>query len=283
TTINLGTVRTGTVVNSTTVPALGLSIQNVAPTTGGYTENLGASFGAVSSGLAGSGSPINGLAVGNTSNAMALTFTAGAAGTYNGSAVVNFQTQAINASGLANAGIGSQTVDVDAIVNALADGVVQQNGGTYSFSGGANSGTLNFGAITQGSGTVGDALELLNDVTGDADMLTGGYSPALVGPFSYTPGNGATFTLGDMQASDFDISFNTDYSPTGFFSETLTIDENSYNAAQGAMVLTPYDLTIEGTINPVGVSNGVPDSSATWLLLGLGLASLVLVRRRAVI
>jgi len=284
TTINLGTVRTGTVVNSTSAPALALSIQNVAPATSGYTENLGASFGAVSSGLTGSGSPINGITVGSTSNAMALSYTAGAAGSYAGSAVVNFQTQAINSSGLGNAGIGSQTVDVDATVNAIANGVVQQNGGTYSFaSTGADSGTLNFGAITQGDGTVGDALELLNDVTGDADFLTGGYSPALIGPFSYTPGNGATFDLGDMQASDFDVSFNTDYSPTGFVSETLVISENSSNDSQGAMALQSYDLTIEGTINPVGVSSGVPDASATWLLLGLGLASLVIVRRRAVV
>jgi hypothetical protein len=215
---------------------------------------------------------------------MALSYTAGAAGSYAGSAVVNFQTQAINSSGLGNAGIGSQTVDVDATVNAIANGVVQQNGGTYSFaSTGADSGTLNFGAITQGDGTVGDALELLNDVTGDADFLTGGYSPALIGPFSYTPGNGATFDLGDMQASDFDVSFNTDYSPTGFVSETLVISENSSNDSQGAMALQSYDLTIEGTINPVGVSSGVPDASATWLLLGLGLASLVIVRRRAVV
>jgi hypothetical protein len=83
-----------------------------------------------------------------------------------------------------------------------------------------------------------------------------------------------------MGASDFDVSFNTDYSPTGFFTETLVLSENSYNAAQGAMALTPYDLTIEGTINPSGPP-GVPDSSATLLLFGLGLASLVLVRRWA--
>jgi hypothetical protein len=173
-------------------------------------------------------------------------------------------------------------VGIDATVNAIANGVVQQNGGTYSFSStGADSGTLNFGSITQGDGTVSDELELLNDITGDADSLTGNYDPSgLSGPIGYDPLDGASFGapgLGDGQASDFTVTFNTD-STTGFFSETLVIDENSYNSAQGAMALAPYDLTIKGTINPAGAP-GVPDSSAAWLLLGLGLASLVLVRR----
>jgi len=170
------------------------------------------------------------------------------------------------------------TLTVDAI--AVAD--LQHTSG-YSFSStGADSGILDFGSITQGSNTVQAAFDMLNNITGQADLLTGLINDSA---FASTPfgllGN-TSFSLGDQAASVFDVTFNTD-ATTGFFTELLVLDVNSYNATQGAMVLTPYDLTVEGTISAPqqGGGGGVPDSGAAWLLLGLGLASLGLVRRFA--
>jgi hypothetical protein len=213
---------------------------------------------------------------------MGIKFTAGAAGSYSGSAAVNFETEAVNSSGLGNLGIGSQSVGVNATVDAIAVADLQHTSG-YSFSStGLDSGTLDFGSITQGSNTVQAVFDMLNNITGQADLLTGLIDASA---FATTPfgllGN-TSFSLGDQAASVFDVTFNTNAS-TGFVTELLVVDVNSYNSTQGALVLTPYDLTVEGTISARQTGGGgVPDSGAAWLLLGLGLASLGFVRRWAV-
>jgi hypothetical protein len=212
---------------------------------------------------------------------MGIKFTAGAAGSYSGSAAVNFETEAVNGSGLGNLGIGSQSVGVNATVDAIAVADLQHTSG-YSFSPtGADSAILDFGTITQGSNTVQAAFDMLNNITGQADLLTGLIDDSAFASTPFGLLGSTSFSLGDLGTSVFDVTFNTN-SSTGFFTELLVLDVNSYNSTQGAMVLTPYDLTVEGTINAVQTGGGgVPDSGAAWLLLGLGLASLVLVRRWA--
>jgi hypothetical protein len=269
--VNLGTVRAGTVVNTA------LSLSNVAPLTGGYTENLGASFGATSPGLTGSGS-LTGLAAGApASNALSVQYTAGAAGSYSGSAAVNFETEAVNGSGLGNLGIGSQTVGFLGTVNAIANSQLTNTGGFSFTSTGANSGTLDFGTVTLGAGTLLDTFNLLNNVTGSADLLAGTFDASgLAGTLFGFGGNGS-FSLGDQQGSAFDFTFNTD-AATGIFTANFFINEASHNAFQSDLALPQYDLTIEGTVNPVGTSS-VPDSGTTLIFLSLGLAGMVIARR----
>src|SRR5690606_32361133 len=100
TTVDLGTMRVGSTVNSA------LAIQNIAADTGGFTETLAASFGAVDSGLTGLGS-LSGL--GNSdgvSHAMSVAFNAATTGTYNGSATVDFVSEAVAGSGLDDLQLG---------------------------------------------------------------------------------------------------------------------------------------------------------------------------------
>ncbi|MGH7996954.1 MAG: VPDSG-CTERM sorting domain-containing protein, partial [Opitutaceae bacterium] len=140
------------------------------------------------------------------------------------------------------------------------------------------------GTITFGSGTEQENLELQNIIAGlglnPADLLTGTFDTSLVGtPFAF----GGSTSIGDLaanssDASDFDITFDTD-ATTGGFTATAVIDEYSHNSSQSDLALSPYTLTIEGTVIPVGTPS-VPDSGATGLLLGLGLIGLALMGRR---
>ncbi|MGH7995473.1 MAG: beta strand repeat-containing protein, partial [Opitutaceae bacterium] len=271
--VNLGTLRVGTTVNT------GLAVTNSAPSTGGYTENLGAVFGTVDSGLSGSGS-ITGLAQGDSSNALGVKFTAGSAGAYSGSASVDFETEAINGSGLGDAAIGSQTVAFSATVDALAKAAIDLDPGAYSFaSTGADSGTLNLGTVTSGSGVLDADLDIFNDVTGPADELLGAFdTTGLDGtPFSFA--GDASYDLAAGQQSDFQIDFNTD-AATGFFSETLVMNNASHNDDQTDLSLGSYDLTIEGTFAAAGTGGSVPDTASSLLLLAASLAALALARRR---
>ncbi len=269
--VNLGTVRTGTVVTTA------LNISNVAPDTGGYTETLGASFGTVSPGLKGTGS-ITGLAQGApASSALSVAYTAGAAGAFSGSAAVNVSSEAINNSGLGVFGLGSQSVEFTALVNALASLKLTEVSGPSFLATGLDSGTLNFGAVKQNAGSVEALLNLLDDVSGPADDLLGSIDSSKLASTPFTFDGTSSFDLAAGVGMDFGITFNED-AATGFFSETVTIDEASHNGFQSDLDLPQYVLTVEGTIN--SNSNTVPESGATIALLALGLGGLAVLARR---
>ena len=272
TSVNLGTVRSGTVIDTA------ISLANVAPLTGGYTETLGASFGTTSAGLLGTGS-VTGLAAGApASTALSVQYTAGAAGSYSGAAAVNFNTEAVNGSGLGTLAIGSQSVGFSATVNAIANAALVHTGGFNFNSTGANSGTLNFGVLTLGSGSVQTTFDLLNNVTGLADLLNGTFDASGLGGTPFGFGGNGSFSLGDQQGSVFDLTFDTN-AATGFFTANLFIDDASHNAFQTDLGLPQYDLTIQGTVNPVSSGSNAPDAGSSCLLLGLGLMGLVMASR----
>ena len=270
TTVDLGTVRSGTLINT------GLAISNVAPLTGGYTETLGASFGAVSSGLLGTGSLTSLGAGAPASSALSVQYIAAAAGAYSGSASVNFNTEAINGSGLGILGISSQAVNFSGTVNALANANLLHTG-PYSFTPtGLYSGMIDFGMVTAGSGSLLTTFELLNNVNGPADLLTGTFDTSALAGSMFGFGGNSAFSLGAQQSSAFHLTFNTDVA-TGFFTANLYFNEASSNAYQSDLPLGRYDLTIQGTINPSG--SKTPDGGSTCLLLGASLVGLLLVRR----
>jgi hypothetical protein len=280
TTVNLGVVRTGTVVNT------GLGIANVAPGTGGYTETLGASFGAVSAGLTGNGA-ITGLAANaGSSNAMSVTFTAGAQGNVNGSAAVNFVSQAINNSGLGTLALSSQVVNFSATVNALASLGLSNTGGAAFTSTGANSGVLNFGNLTLGSGSVLTALSLFNNVSGPADSLLASLDFSLASglPFSLTSGQ-TSFNLAAGDGTVLQLTFDTN-AATGFYSGNIIITESSHNGFQTDLVLPTYTLTLQGQISNSTGGGGdggfvpVPEPSTYGAMGAVMLAGIVWGRRR---
>jgi hypothetical protein len=268
--VNLGTVRSGTVVNTA------LSLSNVAPNTNGYTETLGAGFGTVSAGLQGNGF-VTGLAQGAPpSNALSITYTAGSAGSYSGSAAVDLSSQAINNSGLGILDLGSQTVNVTAMVNAIARLGLTETTGLGFTSTSADSGTLDFGTVKQGGGSAEDLFDLFNDVSGPADNLLGSIDASTLAGSPFSFGGNTAFDLGATDGQAFSLSFNED-AATGFFTETLLINEASHNGFQSDLDLPQYALTVEGTIRPS--TNTVPDSGESLLMLTLGLGGLVLLAR----
>ena len=275
TTVNLGTVRTGTVVNTT------LGVSNVAPATGGFTETLGGSFGTVGSGLTGTGS-FTGLGIGaGASNALSVGFTAGAAGAFNRSATVNFNTEAIGGSGLGNLAIGSQTVNFSAQVNAIAQLQVLLTSGFNFTLTGANSGLLDFGSLTTGSGSLLASLDLLNSALGQADSLKGSFNAAGLagGPFAVVGGSPYDLLSGARQG--FQIAFNTNVS-SGFYTATLLFTSASHNSSQSDLALDTFSLSLRGQLNgPGGGLTPVPEPS-TYALFGcLTLLGVVALRRRA--
>jgi hypothetical protein len=266
--INLGTVRTGTVVDTP------LSISNVAVGVAGYTETLGASFGATSAGINGLGS-ISGLAYGVGSNAMAVRYTAGTPGAYAGTAAVNFVSQETNSSGLGNLALASQSVQVNATVNALAQFGLT-NGGAYSLSsGGAYAATLDFGTI--GSATsLSTFMNALNLAVGPADSLKGSFNTGGLGGTPFSLLAGSPFDLAAGASSQFQLGF----APTvaGLYTGTLILNLASHNAFQSDLALTPFTLTLRGQLTG-GTGGGVPESGSTALLLIVGFVGLVVTRR----
>lgn len=266
-TINLGTMRTGTVVNTA------LSVENVAGDTGGYTETLGASFGAVSSGLTGSGT-ITGLATGApASNALAVQFTAGAAGAFSGNATVNFYSQEINGSGLGTLGLGPQTVSLTADINALAAfGLTNINGLVFTQTG-AHSGLLDFGTLTNPA-LLSGSFDVFNNVAGPADSLVGLFDFSGLGgsPFSvFGPGG---FDLGAGANSSYDVQF--DPNAIGYFSGTFVLSLASHNAWQTDLDLGAYTFTVHGRVTGVTPTPDTPPGVVGLLVL---LATLALGAR----
>ncbi len=271
TTLNLGVVRSGTVINTN------LAISNVAPATGGFTETLGASFGAASSGLSGTGS-ISGLAVGGSSNQMSLAFTAGAAGVYSGSAAVNFASQAINNSGLGSLALASQSVNVSAMVNAIAQvGLTGSGSAAFNFTG-ANTAVLNFGTITVGANTLLTSLNLSNLAGGPADALLGSIDISQLAGLPFSLLGTTAFDLNAGGLEGFQITFNA--SNIGFYSANIVIDAVSHNGSQSDLALNPITVTIEGQIQSAGSGlTPVPEPS-TYGAIGSAVLALAVWNRR---
>ncbi|MEO7413068.1 MAG: choice-of-anchor D domain-containing protein [Opitutaceae bacterium] len=272
TTVGLGTMRSGTVVNTA------LTIANVAPNTVGYTETLGATFGTASAGLVGTGT-LTGLTAGSTSNALTVAFTAGGAGSYNGAVNLNFASQAINGSGLGNLALAPQAVNFAALVNGLATFDLSNNGPfAFSFTG-ANSALLDFGTVGLGGGTLLNGLNLFNHVSGPADSLVGsiGLSSLTGSPFSFL-GN-SSFNLNAGAATLFQLGFNTG-AGAGFYSSSIAFTSASHNAFQTDLGLGAFTLEVRGSVrDDVGVVP-VPEPSTYGLMAALLLAGVAFARRR---
>jgi hypothetical protein len=266
-TINLGTVRTGTVVDTA------LAILNSAGDTGGYTETLGASFSTTSSGLTGLGS-VSGLSIDlPASGDMTVRFTAGVAGAYEGTAGVNFVSQEINGSGLGNVAAGSQMVGVTAMVNALANLGLSTTSPFSLMMTGASTAVLDFGSI-DAAGLLSAALFFTNAVTGPADWLLGSLSESGLAGTPFSIFGASDFKLGAGEASSLLVYF--DPATAGDFSGTLALNLASHNPYQSDLDLPGLTLTVRGTFAQ-GPSGSVPDLPNTGLLcaaallfLGLG-------------
>ncbi|MEQ8163452.1 MAG: PEP-CTERM sorting domain-containing protein, partial [Smithellaceae bacterium] len=145
------------------------------------------------------------------------------------------------------------------------------------FGGGGLSFTLNFGTVLQNSGTETAYLQILNDVLGPSDFLSGSFSsdsPDWVDfDFIYAGFNefkdlGAGQSFGGLM-----LALNT--TELGTFSETITLSALGYNAS-GYKHTFDIALIVQGNV----VEATATPEPTTMLLLGFGLIGLVVIRRK---
>ena len=235
TTVNLGNVRVG----GTAQQALGLTNTNIAPA--GFQEGLSASIGSPTGGITAGGSFTN-LAAGSTNNsALVVGINTATSGARSGSATVNLVSTGVGTSGLADLGLGTQTINVSGSVYQVAAGQL-------------NTGSLNFGTVQVGQ-SVSQLLSISNIATGAA-----GYVEDLNARFGATSGTGANLINGVGQIANL-VAGGTNASG-------MTVNVNTGSAAtiDGAIAINFFSA---GGVN--GVSNGLGElgvGSANFLVLG---------------
>jgi len=104
-----------------------------------------------------------------------LSFYSRAAGTFNGSAAVNFSTEAINGSGLGTLGIGSQTVEFFRHGESIAQLRFSFQRFQLTITG-AKFRLLDFGSLPSGGGALLATLNLLNQRLRSRRSLLGSFN-----------------------------------------------------------------------------------------------------------
>jgi len=225
TTVNLA----GRVGGASAQAALGVT--NTSPDA--FTERLNASLGSVSAGFTGSGA-IAGLSAGASSNAMGVTLGTATAGTYSGSAQVNFVSSGAGTTGASDAALASQTVALSGRIYTPA--VAQMN-----------TATVDFGIVHKGDAVAARNVSVSNSaaVAAPNDVLVGTFGAAS-GPFN------ATGTLAGVaaQASDttsFAVGVAT--GSAGVFNGTAQATFASRNAEMADLALGTSTVTLKAQVN----------------------------------
>jgi T5SS/PEP-CTERM-associated repeat protein/autotransporter-associated beta strand protein len=242
--VNLGIVHVGDTVITN------LMVLNTAGNTGGYTENLNAAFGAVSSSLSGNGT-IAGLGPNDpASNALMVALNTTTAGVVSGAtAQVNFFSSAINGSGLGNTTLPTQTVTFAAQINNYANPAWSlESGNATLIEDSPTVVVLDFGnvALNTGNGTEQVEVSLANNIANPADWLNGNFSSSNPsGQFAFgglndfvqmLPGNSTTIM----------IDFST--VQQGDFTANITLAAISQNSGGFSGSLGGYNLEIEAAV-----------------------------------
>jgi hypothetical protein len=268
-TIDFGTVRVGTAVGVQT-----LTISNAAAVTAA-NDTLKGTLAIAGAGFTGHGSSVAGLTAGGASGALQVGLDTSTAGVKSGSAQVSYVSQNPDMADLA---LGdSQSVALAGTVNALAQAVFTQSGGSSSFSCGNGVCTLNFGTLMQGSGTHVDLLELANAASGPADDLLGSFDFTGFADFGSSGFGGVNLAAGDSLGG---LSLSLDTSALGSFSSSFWFNGFSHNAFQSDYALNAIQFVINGVVVQ-GDGGNVPIPGTLALLLAAGLGGLV-ARRHGV-
>jgi hypothetical protein len=262
--VNFGIVHVGD------TPAQAISITNSAANDG-FSEKLDASIGGATTGIttnSGFFSQLNPQATNSTS--LSVGVNTATAGPKSGTAAISLTSNGAGTSGLASTPLTSQTVNVQAQVNFLADPkfvltlgsgtLVQNNATTF---------TLNFGLVNPNTGTISLSLGLFNALHDGTyqDTLGGTFATGTVTDFQLTGFQpfSSTASGGSISTS---VSFDSSMA-AGSYSDALTLNPVSSNAS-GDTVLPAIQLNIQGQI--------VPEPGSV-LLLVIGLSGLCAVRR----
>jgi hypothetical protein len=251
--------------------AAALNISNTAPS-GLFTEGLNATVGSTTGGASGSGS-ISNLGGGASSTAISLSI-AGAStstsGIKSGTVDINLASNGTN-SGLANLGLGFQTVGVNGTVYDYADAVFSKTGGVGTFGGSGLSYTLDFGTGLAINTNYTATIQLANALfmfSSFQDDLGGSYSNIVSSEFSSGVEGTTIASLVAGGNNSFTITFNT--TSTGGFGDTLTFTGLSQQSGLSDASLGAFNIVLSGAT--------IPEPNVAALLAGLG--TLLLLRRR---
>jgi len=212
-------------------PQAPIGVTNASPDA--FTERLNASFGSVANGFAASGA-IAGLSAGASSNAMSLTLNTAAAGTYGGTAQVNFVSSGTGTTGAPDANLGSQTVALSGRVYTPAVAQV-------------NTGVIDFGIVHKGDVVAARNVSVSNTapVATPNDVLVGSLG-SNGGPFTAS-GNLAGVAAQASDTTSFAVALST--ANAGVFSSSANATFASHNAELADKALGTSTVALKAQVN----------------------------------
>jgi len=212
-------------------PAAALGVTNVSPDA--FTERLNAGFGAVSAGFAGSGS-INGLAAGASSNALGVSLSTGVAGSFGGTAAVNFVSSGAGTTGAPDAALPAQGVALSGHVYTAA--VAQ-----------ANTTIVDFGIVHRGDIVLDRSLSVTN--AAGASALNDTLQASLGGaPAGFTTSGSVTgLAAGATDSGSLRVALNT--ANAGIFAGNANIAFMSRDGELADLALGSATVALHGQVN----------------------------------
>ncbi|WP_337169445.1 choice-of-anchor D domain-containing protein [Gemmatimonas aurantiaca] len=266
--LNTNTVNFGIVHVGDAVAARNVSVKNGAAVAGlndVLTGDITGGGGAFTVG----GTLGSGVTAGNT-NASSLTvgLNTSTAGSYTGSAAVNFRSHNDDMTDLA---LGSETVTFEGVVNNYANAAFTKTGGAGLLSFLNNGFVLDFGSVQQGTTPLSTLLGVKNAVTGPADELNGAFDPLGLSVFAFSGFDAFSGLGAGLTFDGLGVLFDTN--TLGSFSHTITLAWFGSNASGYQDELSNLQLTIRGTVTAMPPISEVPEPS-TVVLLAIGLCVL---------
>jgi hypothetical protein len=234
-----------------------LSVSNTDPTDN-YSEDLIAALIGTSGSIGiAHGGPTGGIPAGETNtSALAVSFSTAQAGTISGTGTIELTSDGgIGPDSIDNLGttvLGDQTVPVSITVDNYAVAELTSDGNLTS--NGSNAFTLNLGTATEGAGALSANLNVLNDVLGPSDWLSGSLDVSGSGQFG-NDGFGSFGTIvagGSLDAGSVSLATNQ----LGVFDETIVLTPMDTNADGFSEVVAAQTVTVTGTIVPKGIAQG---------------------------
>ena len=276
--VNTTLVNFGIVHRGDTVAPVAVSVTNSAPVAG-LNDVLRGSLGGASGPFSASGNLGAGVAAGATdSSSLSVGLDTSATGVFNGTATASLVSHNDD---MADLIIGGIPVTLSAQVNDYANADLRKTGGDGSLSRSALNIVLDFGTLVQGSGTRTASLDVFNNVAGPADLLDGLFSLLDTDDFLFSGVNPfSNLAAGDSQGG---LSVAFDALTLGSFSDTILLASLVGHNASGYSGSLP-DVTfriLASVIADDGDVGTVPEPESL-LLMAIGMASLIIARRRRV-
>jgi hypothetical protein len=271
--VNTLLVDFGIVHRGDAVAPVAVSVSNTAPVAG-LNDVLQGSLGGASGPFSASGTLGAGVAAGATdSSSLTVALDTSATGVFNGSATASLTSHNADMADLVVGGI--PVVLLSAQVNDFANADLRKIGGEGSLSRSSLQIVLDFGNVTQGSGTHSTSLEVFNNVAGLGDLLDGQFSFIDANDFLFSGFNSFADLAAGSHTGSLGVSF--DAVNLGAFSDTIVLASLGHNASGFSGALPDVTLLIKANVT---AGSTVPEPESL-LLMAIGMAALIASRRRA--